>query len=359
MVLMFNGSALLDFHRRWGHLNFATCCKELGMNEEKAKGIICEECELAKIRKKKIPKGTVTRSDQPIYRIHVDLSGRKLSSLEGYRYYLLITDDYSRHRWVRLLKQKSEAAEELKNFVKEVEREKFPLKVAIIRSDGGGEFINQTLDTYFRSLGIKREKSVPYSQFQNGVVERSIGVIDDCSRTMMLYAGSPVYDWCHAVEHAVYVRNRVPSKAIGGCRPIELYMGVQRELRKNMPVFGCLGYAKVNVRGKHDNKGRRVVFLQAGDQIKGDKVRDITSFHGSLNEYETRDCTYDIRQYPYKSRLVPRPPPRPMDEEDIKEQLLMQSKIKESAEAGDVKTHDAEIKDDGSEGWEVERVRGW
>ena len=74
---MFNGSALMDFHRKWGHLNFAECCKELAMNQEKAKGIICEECELAKIRKKKIPRGTVTRSDQPIYRVHVDLSGRK------------------------------------------------------------------------------------------------------------------------------------------------------------------------------------------------------------------------------------------------------------------------------------------
>ena len=353
---MFNGSALMDFHRKWGHLNFAECCKELGMNQEKAKGIICEECELAKIRKKKIPRGTVTRSDQPIYRVHVDLSGRKLSSLEGYRYYLLITDDYSRFRWVRLLRQKSDAVEELKSFVNEVEREKAPLKVAVIRSDCGGEFYNHTLDTYFSKLGIKRERSVPYSQFQNGVAERSIGVVDDCSRTMMLYAGSPVYDWCHAVEHAVYVKNRVPSKAIGGCVPIELYSGVLRELRKNMPVFGCLGYAKVNVRGKQDNKGRRVVFLCAGDEVKGDRVRDITSFHSSLNEYESRDVTYDIRQYPYRSRLVPRPPVKPMDEEDIREQLLIQKKLKESAEAGEVKTHDAEVKEDGSEGWEVERV---
>jgi len=34
---MFNGSALMDFHRKWGHLNFAECCKELGMNQEKFK----------------------------------------------------------------------------------------------------------------------------------------------------------------------------------------------------------------------------------------------------------------------------------------------------------------------------------
>lgn len=308
------------------------------MSEERAKDMICEECELAKIRKKRIPKGTVTRSDQPIYRIHADLSGRKLSSLEGYRYYLLLTDDYSRYRWAILLKLKSDAAGELKGFIKKIEREKAPFKVSTIRSDGGGEFYNHTLESYFKSIGIQREKSIPYSQHQNGVAERSIGIVDDCARTMMLYAGSPVYDWSYAVQHAVYVMNRVSTKALGGRSPIEVYTGIQRFLRRKMPVFGCLGYAKVNVRGKQDNKGRRVVFLCAGDETKGDIVRDITSFHSSLGEYEVRNATYDIRQYPYKSRLVPRPPPRPLDAEDIKEQLRIQQKIKESAELGEVKT---------------------
>ena len=162
--MVFNGSVLMDFHITWGHLNFQACCRELNMSEERAKDMICEECELAKIRKKRIPKGTVTRSDQPIYRIHADLSGRKLSSLEGYRYYLLLTDDYSRYRWAILLKLKSDAAGELKGFIKKIEREKAPFKVSTIRSDGGGEFYNHTLESYFKSIGIQREKSIPYSQ---------------------------------------------------------------------------------------------------------------------------------------------------------------------------------------------------
>ena len=50
----------------------------------------------------------------------------------------------------------------------------------------------------------------------------------------------------------------------------------------DMPVFGCLGHAKIYVRGKQENKARKVVFLSAGDHMKGDHVRDITAFHSSL-----------------------------------------------------------------------------
>ena len=88
----------MDFHRRWGHLNFEECCKQLGMSINASKKLVCEECELSKIRVKNVSKVASSRSDQPIYRLHVDLSGRKLSTLDGKRYYLLITDDFSRYR---------------------------------------------------------------------------------------------------------------------------------------------------------------------------------------------------------------------------------------------------------------------
>ena len=95
-----------------------------------------------------------------------------------------MTDDYSRHRWVRLLHSKSDAPDEIISFILEVEREKTPAKVSVFRADGGGEFDNQVLSKFFKELGIRREVSAPYSQFQNGVAERSMGIIDDAARTM-------------------------------------------------------------------------------------------------------------------------------------------------------------------------------
>ena len=111
--LAFNGSTLMYFHIKWNHLSFPACCKELGMDLGDARRMVCPECQLSKLNRKRAPAETITRADQALYRIHADLSGRKLSSLDGFRYYLLLTDDYSRYRWVRLLRQKSDAPNEI------------------------------------------------------------------------------------------------------------------------------------------------------------------------------------------------------------------------------------------------------
>ena len=133
---------------------------------------MCADCSVTKLKRSKVVSETVSRASLPIYRLHVDLSGRKKASLAGYRYYLLIVDDYSRKKWVFNLKAKSEAFQKVKEFVTMVERWKVPLKVAKLRTDGGGEFVSNEFQTYCREIGIGREVSAPYCQYQNGVVER-------------------------------------------------------------------------------------------------------------------------------------------------------------------------------------------
>ena len=354
----FSGSTLMDYHARWGHLGFEECLKALGMERGDVDKMVCPECQLAKLKVKPIPTRASTRSDQPIYRIHFDLSGRKLATLDGSRYYLLCTDDHSRYRWVRFMKTKDECAKHLIELIKLVEREKAPLMVSKVRHDGGGEFCNKTFDEFCKSVGIGREKSAPYSQFQDGVSERSINIIDDAARTMMLYAGSATFDWCHAVSHAVYCRNRVPSKALDGLTPIEAYTGTVVTPRKHPPIFGCLGYAKVYVRDKLSNKACKVVFLTSSGEYRGDLVRDISSFSSSLKEFHTRDIKYDIRVFPYKSRMVPRPVPPPMDAEDVKEAEKIEKAQRAADEAAEVKVLSPQLGTDGSQLWEVERIVG-
>ena len=57
---------------------------------------------------------------------------------------------------MKLLSTKDEAIQTLKSFIDEVEREKAPNRVSIIRSDCGGEFFNKELNNHFSKLGIKR-----------------------------------------------------------------------------------------------------------------------------------------------------------------------------------------------------------
>ena len=357
-LLPFSGSDLMDYHARWAHVDFESCRKALGMERGDIEKMVCPECQLAKMKVRPIPVRASTRSDQPLYRLHFDLSGRKLSTLSGYRYYLLVIDDHSRYRWVRFMKTKDECTKLLIELIKLVEREKAPLMVSRVRHDGGGEFCNKIFDDFCKSVGIVREKSAPYSQFQDGVSERSINTIDDAARTMMLYSGSASFDWNHAVSHAVYCRNRVPSNALDGLVPITAYTGTAMTLRKRAPIFGCLGYAKVYIRDKLSNKACQVVFLSSSGEYRGDLVRDISSFTSSLREFYTRDIKYDMRVFPYKSRMVPRPVPPPMDDEDVKEAEKIKKAQRAADEADEVKVLSPQVGEDGAQLWEVERIVG-
>jgi len=42
------------------------------------------------------------------------------------------------------------------------------LKIKMVRTDNGTEYVNSTMTTYFKSKGIVRQTTVPYSPQQNG-----------------------------------------------------------------------------------------------------------------------------------------------------------------------------------------------
>ena len=239
----YNSSEVMEYHRAWGHLNFRECVKQLGMPRGGIDALVCPECQLCKSRSKPRPDEAQRRSDQPLHCLHMDLSGRKLASLEGYRHYLLVCDDHSRYRWVKFVTTKAQSQEELIALAGQLEREYSPRKIAIVRTDGGGEFVNHPIKNFFRDTGIKAEKSSSYSQFQNGVAERSMQLFDK-AKAIMMFAGSPSYDWPCALSYIVHISNRCPSRALGGAIPFEVLSGNRYEPSRAMPIFGCLGYAK-------------------------------------------------------------------------------------------------------------------
>ena len=64
-----------------------------------------------------------------------------------------------------------------------------------IRSDRGGEFVNQLFMTYCDEKGIKHEMSCPRTPQQNGVVERKNRTLQEMARTMISEYGLPQYLW--------------------------------------------------------------------------------------------------------------------------------------------------------------------
>nr|GEZ31577.1 retrovirus-related Pol polyprotein from transposon TNT 1-94 [Tanacetum cinerariifolium] len=104
--------------------------------------------------------------------LHMDLCGpMRVASINGKKYILVIVDDYSRYTWTLFLRFKDETPEVLKDFLTMIQRN-LQAPVITVRTDRGTEFLNKTLNAFFKEEGIEHQTSTARTPEQNGVVER-------------------------------------------------------------------------------------------------------------------------------------------------------------------------------------------
>ena len=80
--------------------------------------------------------------------------------------------------------------------------------------NGRGEYDNKLFRLLLAGAGTTFEPCPPYAHHKNGVAERSIGVITEKARSMMIDAQVPVEFWGEAIFTAVYLRRRSPNNGI-------------------------------------------------------------------------------------------------------------------------------------------------
>lgn len=222
----------------------------------------CEDCILGKCTRENFKITNRPLKVNILELIHVDLFGPILQkSLGGSKYVLCVVDDCSRRITVLFLKHKSEAAENLKKFIKRAERETGRL-VKTVRSDNGGEFTCEELKEYFIEKGIKHETTIPYSPEQNGVAERMNRTLKDMATTMLIDSGLPKHFWAEAVATSAYIRNRCITKAIDNKTPEEVWRG-GKPTASHFRVFGSIAYAWIpkQHRNKFDEKSRPAIMV--------------------------------------------------------------------------------------------------
>jgi len=86
-------------------------------------------------------------------------------------------------------------------------------------TDNGGEYVNEEVKSIFASKGIKHADSPPYSHESNGVAERYNRTIMSMVRCWL--KGMSLRFWSEAVSTAVYIKNRLPHKAVKEPTPYE------------------------------------------------------------------------------------------------------------------------------------------
>ena len=224
----------------------------------------CDSCAVCKQQAAPKP-GSVPaarRAVRPLETIHVDLRGPHSPGIRQELYQLLIVDESTRYAAGYVLTDKSDAIAHFEQFATAAHnfhRAKGHT-IKFIRSDNGGEFIGQQWTPLLTRLGIQRQLISPYTPHQNGIVERLNRTISESTRAMLHSAGLPDRFWSLACQAAVYINNRLPSKATGKRTPYQLWHG-KRPRIGHIRTFGCLAYTLVHQAGKLDHKARRCTFV--------------------------------------------------------------------------------------------------
>nr|GEZ98284.1 hypothetical protein [Tanacetum cinerariifolium] len=149
--------------------------KDIGIGFPKLKYVkdqLCSSCELSKAKRSSFKSKVLSSSKGRLNFLHMDLCGlMRVARINGKKYILVIVDDYSRYTWTLFLRSKDETPEVLKDFLMMIQRNLQAL-VIIVRTDRGTEFLNKTLNAFFKKEGIKHQTFTARIPKQNGVVER-------------------------------------------------------------------------------------------------------------------------------------------------------------------------------------------
>ena len=83
-----------------------------------------------------------------------------------------------------------------------------------------GEFMD-----FCKHHGIVQQFTVPHTPQQNGVAERKNKTLVECARSMIQGKGLSNDLWEEAINTAVYLKNRSPTRCLGFKTPFEALFG--------------------------------------------------------------------------------------------------------------------------------------
>ncbi|RVW63464.1 Retrovirus-related Pol polyprotein from transposon TNT 1-94 [Vitis vinifera] len=169
----------------------------------------------------------------------------------GEKYFITFIDDLSRYGYVYLMHEKSQAIDIFEMFIIQVERQ-LDKKIKIVRSNRGGEYYGRYDESgqnpgpfakFLEKRGIRAQYTMSGTPQQNGVVERHNRTLMEMVRNMMSYSSIPISLWGEALKTAMYILNRVPSKAVPKT-PFELWTSRKPSLR-HIHIWGCPAEARI------------------------------------------------------------------------------------------------------------------
>lgn len=182
---------------------------------------------------------------------------------------MLCKDAYSHYRHIYFLKSKSDASDRLIDYFK-LSKTQCNVKVECLRTDNGGEFVNQRVNNLINDWGIRHQKTIAYTPEQNGCVEREMRTNMEAVGSMLDCSSLDKRFWAEAAKSAVYVLNLTGSSSVTEKTPYELWEKKPLCI-EHLHAFGCSVFVHVpkEKRKKLDMKATKCVFVGYGINKKG------------------------------------------------------------------------------------------
>jgi hypothetical protein len=202
------------WHRQLGHLaphilNKLRQSAQLSITGSLAHDSLCEPCQVAKSKCLPIfESNNITAAHLEI--IHSDLWSSHVVSNDGYRYYVLFINNFSRFSWIYPLHHKFETFACFVQFKCLVEN-LLSKKIKAFQFDGGGEFTSNQFKELLSTNGIIHRISCPYTTQQNGLAERKHRHIVETGLTLLAQSKLSLKHWVDAFNTAIYLINRLPT----------------------------------------------------------------------------------------------------------------------------------------------------
>ncbi|KAK4699701.1 putative transposase, partial [Phenoliferia sp. Uapishka_3] len=306
--------SLRELHNVAAHLNFRDCrllaksplFEGWVVEDDNDKSPFCEHCVIGKHHQLPL-KRSITTTANLFDIVSTDLAGpMQVESLNHKRYWISFIEHKSRRSFIYYLRDKSDALLAYQNFENMVETQ-LGLKIKVLRSDRGGEYINKLFGAHLGKRGTLLETRAPYKPQQNGIAEIFNRVLAERTVVVLDQSGLPRTFWAEISQYLVDVFALLPHATIGNKAPISLWPRNHGLTPDQLHPPGCAAYPLIpgELRKKLDPHARRCVFLGVDHGTKGYRLWD----YENKRVVVSADVIFQHGAFPLRANAPPLKPP--------------------------------------------------
>ena len=165
--------------------------------------------------------------------------GTLITSIDGQRSYLIIVDRATRYKWIFHTATKKPPLEQAESILRKFQPSLINLYCTVRTNQGGELGKSHKFRSLIKECGYTYEPTGSQSSPQNGIAEKPNQDIKNMTQSFLHAAGLSSAYWSYAMNHAVYLYNRLYHSTVH----ITVHMTPYQKLRHSPPSLKHLQFS--------------------------------------------------------------------------------------------------------------------